>query len=196
MAPFERELHGYEAAILDRAGCHREAAAAAADAIAASTAADDPVTEIWARLVAAIIAMRTQEFDEARAQLEAARRSSVSAKDQWWAALSFGLRAISQHWTAAAVTPGGIALDVASGDRAAAAGLGDVGELALALQAAATVAARAGRADVAGALLDATPATTEMTVLPSPFDEPTRAAADSVLSGQHGRQPSARTRCP
>ena len=73
------------------------------------------------------------------------------------AALSFGLRAISQHWTAAAVTRWEASRSTWRVAIERAAGLGDVGELALALQAAATVAARAGRADVAGALLDAMP---------------------------------------
>jgi len=189
LAPFERELRGFEAAILDRTGCDREAAALAAEAVAVSAAADDPVTEIWARLVSAMIAMRGNEFDKARAQLEAARRSSVSAKDQWWG----GSLLRAEGYLAALDGDRGGAWEASrptwrtAVERAAR--FGDVGELALTLQAAATVAERAGRADVAGALLDAAPATTEMTVLPSPFEEPAarapvrRASTDNSIVG-------------
>ena len=65
MPPFERELRGFEAALVDRSGDAVAAAALAEEAIADSRAADDPLTEIWARLVAVTIDMREGRVEEA-----------------------------------------------------------------------------------------------------------------------------------
>ena len=150
VAPFERELRGFEAAILDRTGCDREAAALAAEAIAASTAADDPVTEIWARLVAAIIAIRAKEFAEARAELRRHDAARCRRRISGGVAPCYGPRATSQRWTAAAVSLGRHRARRGAWRSKRVARFGDVGELALTLRAAAAVAERAGRADVAG----------------------------------------------
>ena len=84
MPPFERELRGFEAALVDRGGDAAAAAALAEEAIADSRAADDPLTEIWARLVAVTIDIRDGRVDEAGRQLDLAQRRAAAIDDAWW----------------------------------------------------------------------------------------------------------------
>ena len=54
------------------------------EAIADSRAADDPLTEIWARLVAVTIDIRDGRVEEAGQQLDLAQRRAAAIDDAWW----------------------------------------------------------------------------------------------------------------
>ena len=168
LPPFERELKGFEAALVDRTGDPGAASALAAEAIEDSQAADDPITEIWARLVAATVDLRDARFEAAGRQLELAQRRSAAIDDAWWGGPLARTRALlaahagpddgwerSKHLWRAAI------------ERCAR--LGDLGELTLTLSTAAAAATQHGHDEEAAALLRASPRIPALTVLPEVY---------------------------
>ena len=192
LAPFERELAGFEASLLDRAGLHEEAAALAAETTTASIAAGDTITEIWARLVSATVAMRSRRLDEARDAIERAMATSRSIDDAWWTGAIFRSRALLASYEASTVAVGDgweRSKELWRGAIEGAARRGDLAELALTLRLAAVVAARVGRVDIALLLLDAVPPSNELTVLPELFEDE-RARLDALRPDAGSRRPS------
>jgi predicted ATPase len=168
LPPFERELQGFEAALVDRRGDSAAAVALAAAAIAASRAADDPLTEIWARLVAATIDVRDGRIDDAREQIDLAQRRSAAIDDAWWGGPIARSRALL-----AAHGPAGDGWRASRAQWRAAiercARLGDLPELTLTLSTAAAAAEAHGHAEEAAALLRASPHLPALTVLPEVY---------------------------
>ena len=173
LPPFERELQGFEAALVDRRGDPAEASALAAAAIAASRAADDPLTEIWGRLVAATIDIRDGRIDQAREQIDLAQRRSATIDDAWWGGPIARSRALL-----AAHGPAGDGWRASRAQWRAAiercARLGDLPELTLTLSTAAAAAEAHGHAEAAAALLRASPHLPALTVLPEVYEHRVR----------------------
>jgi predicted ATPase len=172
MPPFERELRGFEAALVDRNGEPAEAIALADAAIADSQAADDPLTEIWARLVAVTIAIRDGRVDDAGHQLELAQRRATAIDDAWWGGPLARSRALL-----AAHRPGDGWLASRPLWRSAierCARLGDLAELTLTLSTAAAAAEHHGHREEAEALLRASPRLPALTVLPEVYADRVR----------------------
>ncbi len=168
MPPFERELRGFEAALLDRGGDAIAAAALTQEAIADSRAADDPLTEIWARLVAVTIDIREGRVDQAGRQLDLALRRAAGIDDVWWG----GPLARSRALLAAHVPAGDgwrASRPLWRGAIERCARLGDLGELTLTLSTAAAAAEAHGHRDDAAALLRASPNLPALTVLPEVY---------------------------
>jgi predicted ATPase len=168
LPPFERELRGFEAALVDRTGDPAGAVDLAAAAISDSRAADDPLTEIWARLVAATIDIRDGRIDDARAQIDQAQRRSASIDDAWWGGPIARSRALL-----AAHVPAEDAWRASRPQWRAAiercARLGDLPELTLTLSTAAAAAEAHGHLEDAEALLRASPHLPTLTVLPEVY---------------------------
>jgi predicted ATPase len=189
LPPFERELRGFEAALVDRRG-DPGAADLAAAVIADSRAADDPLTEIWARLVAATIDIRDGRIDDARAQIDQAQRRSAAIDDAWWGGpiarsrallaahgpAEDGWRASRSQWRAAI-------------ERCAR--LGDLPELTLTLSTAAAAAEAHGHPTDARALLRASPHLPALTVLPEVYAHRVRHAPPD-LEGAEALVPAVR----
>ena len=191
--PFERELAGFEASLLDRDGHPDEADALAHEAAAASVAAGDQITEIWARLVIATVAMRSGRFDAARASIDQAQATSHAIQGVWWGGAIFRSQALLASYEAAAVgSDDGWEASRELWRRAIqqAARRGDLPELALTLKLAAVVAARADHLTTAHALLDAVPPTPEVTVLPELFEEERVELESARPAGGPGARPS------
>ena len=191
--PFERELAGFEASLLDRDGHPDEADALAHEAAAASLAAGDQITEIWARLVIATVAMRSGRFDAARASIDQAQATSHAIQGVWWGGAIFRSQALLASYEAAAVgSDDGWEASRELWRRAIqqAARRGDLPELALTLKLAAVVAARADHLTTAHALLDAVPPTPEVTVLPELFEEERVELESARPAGGPGARPS------
>jgi predicted ATPase len=168
MPPFERELRGFEAALIDRNGDAAAASALAEEAIADSRAADDPLTEIWARLVAVTIDIRDGRVDEARRQLDQAQRRAAAIDDAWWGGPIARSRALlAAHLPADDGWRASRPLWRSAIERCAR--LGDLPELTLTLSTAAAAALAHGHADDADALLRASPHLPALTVLPEVY---------------------------
>ncbi|HET6966740.1 MAG TPA: hypothetical protein VFI44_00610, partial [Ornithinibacter sp.] len=168
MPPFERELRGFEAALLDRDGDSVAAIELADAAISDSRAADDPLTEIWARLVAVTIHIREGRVEEAGRQLDLAQRRSAAIDDAWWGGPLARSRALlAGHASSADGWQASRPLWRSAIDRCAR--LGDLGELTLTLSTAAAAAEAHGHPDVAAALLHASPHLPALTVLPEVY---------------------------
>lgn len=175
--PVVRELKGFEASLLDRSGRHDEAVSLAREVSAESVEADDAITEIWARLVSANLAIRTGRWDEAREEIDAAQAATAAIDDGWWGGTVLRSRALFTAYEAAEKTEAdGWQASREDWRRAVerAAAIGDLSELGFALRAAAVVAARAGHEEVALSLIGAAPSTREFTVLPELFEEERR----------------------
>lgn len=168
LPPFERELRGFEAALVDRTGDPAAAVDLAAAAIADSRAADDPLTEIWARLVAATIDIRDGRIDDARAQIDLAQRRSAAIDDAWWGGPIARSRALlAAHAPAKDGWLASRSLWRSAIERCAR--LGDLPELTLTLSTAAAAAEAHGHRDDAEALLRASPHLPALTVLPEVY---------------------------
>lgn len=174
LAPFGRELAGYEASVLDLAGDTDAALELLGPEIEAAIAGNDLVNESWLRLVRATARIRTADLDGARDDVGRAARASGELRYPWWGgalrrtqaalvAVESGWDASRPHWWEA------VEYAVA---------LGSVGGVALSTRAAAVAAARAGHREAARALLDATPRSTEVTVLQDLFPDDARALDD------------------
>ena len=168
MPPFERELRGFEAALVDRGGDAAAAAALAEEAIADSRAADDPLTEIWARLVAVTIDIREGRVEEAGRQLDLAQRRAAAIDDVWWGGPLARSRALlAAHLPSEDGWRASRPLWRSAIERCAR--LGDLAELTLTLSTAAAAAQAHGHEDEAAALLRASPDLPALTVLPEVY---------------------------
>lgn len=177
LPPFERELRGFEAALVDRNGDPALAAELAAAAIADSRTADDPVTEIWARLVAATIDLRDGRIDDARVQIDQAQRRSAAIDDAWWGGPIARSRALlAAHGPAEDGWRSSRSQWRAAIERCAR--LGDLPELTLTLSTAAAAAEAHGHPEDAEALLRASPHLPALTVLPEVYAHRVRHAPD------------------
>ena len=185
LPPFERELRGFEAALVDSAGDPARATALAMRAIADSIAADDPLTEIWARLVAAMIAIRDDRIGEAGQQLDLAQRRSATIDDAWWGGPIFRARALlAAHGTSGDGWMASRDLWRSAIERSAR--LGDLAELTLTLSTAAAAAEAHGHHAVAHALLAASPRVSTLTLLPEVYANRVREPASGVRAERHG----------
>jgi non-specific serine/threonine protein kinase len=183
--PILREMKGYEASLLDRDGRRAEAVALALEVAEESVVADDAITEIWARLVLANIAIRSGDWAEAHEQVFLAQRATAAIDDGWWGGTVLRSRALLSAYEAAehAETDGWEA-SKADWRRAVerASAIGDLSELGFALRAAAVVASRAGHREVALDLVSAVPVSREFTVLPELFEEERRALQEASVT--------------
>jgi predicted ATPase len=171
---FGRELMGFEASVLERLGREGEALALVDDVVDRSVAADDRINEAWARLVRATMTMRAGAWDEARADIDLAHAASESLTQPWWEGAILRMQAtVSIKDATITGVEGGWEASIESWRVAveAAAAAGSIGELALTLRAAASVAAHLGRDDIAAALYAAAPTSPELGVLPEVFPD-------------------------
>jgi predicted ATPase len=173
-ASFGRELMGFEATVLERLGREREANELIDEMVARVVEAGDLINEAWARLVRATMAMRAGAWDDARTDVDLAQVASDSLSQPWWqgAVLRMQATVVTRDATISGIEAGWEAsVDAWLAAIESAAAAGSIGELALTLRAAASVAARLGRDDVAKALFAAAPASTELGVLPDVFPD-------------------------
>lgn len=177
MGPFARELRTFTASITDRRGRPGEGLRLAVEAAVEAEETDDAVNELWARVVAANIAARAEDWAEVRGQVDAARLASTAAATEVWSARVFRSDALLATYGAIATSylDGWPAAVPAWREamRVAAAG-GGVLEIATTVRSAAAVARAVGPAPVADALDAAIPATDELDVLPEVFERDPR----------------------
>jgi hypothetical protein len=165
---------GFEATVLERLGREREANELIDEMVARVVEAGDLINEAWARLVRATMAMRAGAWDDARTDVDLAQVASDSLSQPWWqgAVLRMQATVVTRDATISGIEAGWEAsVDAWLAAIESAAAAGSIGELALTLRAAASVAARLGRDDVAKALFAAAPASTELGVLPDVFPD-------------------------
>ena len=161
----------------DQAGEHELAVGLIGRVIEDSVKAEDTLTEAWARLVLATMAMEGDDWQRAREECRLARAAIDALEFRWWVGATLRLEAmIIANDAAFASVEHGWQASTATWQRAieAAAEHGSQGELALTLRCAASVAARLGHDAVALALLDAAPTSTELGVLPELFHDELR----------------------
>jgi len=193
-APSERELRGFEASLLDRLGEVEEAKRLAAEAAEVSVEQDDPITEIWCRLVSATIAIREEDWPAARVEVTRARELGEQIDDGWWGGSIFRSWAMLTAYEAAAGTErdgwsASRPLWLQAVERAAQ--RGDLSELAFTLRAAAVVASRSDQESLALELLAAAPPIRELTVLPELYPDVRRHLEQQVqLDPDEGDRPS------
>ena len=186
------ELAVFEAGERDLAGDRARAIALLDDVVARATDGDDRFVLVLAHLVRARVLLRSGAVEPARTELAVAAAAAAAVPDTWWSA------ALAR--TEAAVASLGSAGWSGSIDRwrAAlddAAGQGAVGEIAITLRAAATVAQHLGEHEVAAVLWSCAPRSTAITVLPELFPE---AAGELRRDGPRpgvrpGRRPGCRS---
>jgi predicted ATPase len=184
--PLERELTGFEASLLDRVGESEAASALAMEVAETSVQDQDPITEIWGRLVAATIAIRAQRWDLADEQIALAQAVSRAIDDGWWGGTIFRSVALLTAYEASARAEidgweASRALWLQAVERAA--DRGDLSELTLTLKAAAVVASRAGHQALAVDLISTAPRIFELTVLPDVFPED-RLALEALVADE------------
>ena len=124
------------------------------------TLAGDRITEAWARLVGATALVRVERLEEARAELARGAQAIDALEYPWFDGAMLRMQAVLAASEASlAGVEGGWDSSVALWRRAVeqAASRGALGEVALTLRAAAAVAARQGRADLAHGLLESAP---------------------------------------
>ncbi len=182
------ELRVFEAGERDLAGDRERAMALLDDVVARAEATDDRFVLVLAHLVRARVLLRSGAVDAAQTEVAVAGAASAAVPETWWSA------ALAR--TEAAVAACGPAGWGASTDRwraalDAAAGQGAVGEIAITLRAAATVAQHLGEHQVAAVLWSCAPRSSAITVLPELFPEaagnlrrsaPAPAASDLVAA--------------
>ena len=184
---FERELSGFEASVLDLRGEHDTALQLARQVAEASDAAGDRITEAWARLVGATALVRVERWEEARIELARGAQAIDALEYPWFDGAMLRMQAVLAASEASlAGVEGGWDSSVELWRRAVeqAASRGALGEVALTLRAAAAVAARQGRTDLAVDLLESAPASGELSVLPDLFPEELRPLEDRLGSGR------------
>ena len=160
--------------MLDQVGAQDEAAALIDWVVDRSVEAADWLTEAWARLVRATMAMRVDDWAAARDECRLARVAIDRLEYKWWQGAALRLEAtIVANDTAFAGLERGWSASMDAWRQAidTAAAEGSLGGLALTLRAAASVAARLGHEPTAQALLEAVPDCTELSVLPLAFPE-------------------------
>ncbi|MET0325208.1 MAG: hypothetical protein ABW219_08300, partial [Ilumatobacteraceae bacterium] len=159
-----REVAAFEAGELDIAGDPARALARLADVIADAEAHDDVFVVVLAHLVRSCVHLRAGDGAGAAADLRRAEARSGDVGHTWWEAALLRTAAAVEALGGAGWEASRLrwcqALDVA-------AAAGALGEVAITLRTAASVAHHLGAADDAAALLAAAPAVTAITVLPA-----------------------------
>jgi predicted ATPase len=163
-----RELQALEAGETDLAGRRDDAIVLLDDLLELCQVDEDLFVSVLAHLVRARVWLRAGDIDAATTDLGAAERASLAIEQLWWngailrtrAALASlspaGWAAAGPHWRAA--------VDFA-------AGLGALGEVAITLRSAASVAHHLGEVQAGQILWGAAPSSTAITVLPELFPE-------------------------
>jgi hypothetical protein len=188
------EVQAFGAGELDLAGDRDEALQQAATVLRLGHEADDVFVVVLANLVRSRILLRAGDIDGAKSDLASARSASAAMGQPWWTAAvlrtaaaigSFG----PKGW-AGATTLWRQALDFA-------AGRGALGEVAITLRTAASVAQHLGEHEQAAVLLAAVPRSSAITVLSDLFpDAMAELAAEAPAQpvGVHLRDALARAR--
>jgi non-specific serine/threonine protein kinase len=163
-----RELQALEAGEADLAGQRDEAVALLDDLLDLCRLDEDLFVSILAHLVRARIWLRAGDTTAAATDLAAAERASQAMEQLWWNGAILRTRAALASLSPAGWTNGAphwrAAVDFA-------AGIGALGEVAIALRAAASVAFHLGELDAAQTLYGAAPSSTAITVLPELFPD-------------------------
>lgn len=177
--PFERELVVC-AAVIESGGERRAAALAELEtARADAEEAGDPIGVVWALVAATHVRLRAGDLAGARRALEAAERARHGFAYPYGAMATARLRAALETLEgsfAAAAPAWRAAID-------AAAGAGELAELALTLRAAAALARRGGDAASADVLLGAVPPGCHASVNGDLFDDPAAATVPPAAPG-------------
>jgi predicted ATPase len=174
------ELRIFEAGERDLAGDRDRSLGLLDDVVARAEEADDPFILVLAHLVRARVLLRSGAIDDASAEVSVAEARSAAIHETWWTAALARTRAavtaLASGWTASA-PQWRAALDDAVT-------LGAVGEIAIILRAAATVAQHLGEVEVAATLWGCRPRATAITVLPELFPEAVEELRRTVGSGR------------
>jgi hypothetical protein len=163
-----RELQALEAGEADLAGRRDDALGLVDDLVTRCANDGDLFVAILAHLVRARIWIRAGSIEPARAELEAATAASEAIEQLWWNAAILRTRA-----SLASLGPGGFGAAATAWRDAVdfAASRGALGEVAITLRAAATVAHHVGSAEAAATLFSAAPRAGAITVLPELFPD-------------------------
>lgn len=176
------EVTAFRAGELDLAGETDEALVVLAGVLAAAEQSGDVFATILAHLVSCRIRLRAGELDDAAADLAVAQATSAAMAQPWWTAASLrtraclvslrdGWRGAADHWRQA--------VDFA-------ASRGALGEVAITLRTAASVAHHLGERAAADVLCAAVPRSTAITVLPELFPEAAAVLAARAAPGPQG----------
>jgi hypothetical protein len=168
------EVAAMRAGELDLAGATDEALVVLADVLAAAAESDDVFVTILAELVACRVRLRAGEVADAATHLAVARAASAAMGQPWWTAAI-----MRTQGCVASLGPGGWAGAAPSWREAVdvAATRGELGELAITLRTAASVAHHLGERDAADVLWAAVPRASAITVLPELFPDALRSLA-------------------
>jgi hypothetical protein len=174
LASVSLEVAAMRAGELDLAGETDEALVVLAGVLAASDERDDVFVTVLAHLISCRIRLRAGELDDAADDLAVADAASRSMGQPWWTAALLRTRACL-----ASLGPAGWAGAAASWREAVddAAAVGALGEVAITLRTAASVAHHLGERGAAEVLWAAAPRSTAITVLPELFPASVRALA-------------------
>ena len=177
------EVAAFRAGELDLAGETDEALVVLAGVLAASQEDDDVFVEVLAHLISCRIRLRAGDIDDAAADLAVAQASSAAMGQPWWTAALMRTRAC-----AASLGPGGWAAATDTWREAIdfAATRGALGEVAITLRTAASVAHHLGELAAAEVLWAAVPRSTSITVLPELFPDSARALAAGGTTAPQG----------
>jgi predicted ATPase len=177
------EVAAFRAGELDLAGETDEALVVLAGVLADAEEAGDVFASILAHLVSCRIRLRAGELDEAAADHAVAHSASAAMGQPWWTA------AILRTWACLiSLGEGGWAGAAPYWRQAVdfAASHGALGEVAITLRTAATVAHHLGELEAAEVLCAAVPRSTAITVLPELFPGSARALAARATPGPQG----------
>ena len=177
------EVAAFRAGELDLAGETDEGLVVLAGVLAASHEGDDVFVEVLAHLISCRIRLRAGDIEDAAADLAVAQASSAAMGQPWWTAALMRTRAC-----VASLGPGGWAAATDTWREAIdfAATRGALGEVAITLRTAASVAHHLGELAAAEVLWAAVPRSTSITVLPELFPESARALAASGTTAPQG----------
>ena len=163
------EVRAFEAGELDVAGDRRRALDLLADVVRrGSRPTDDVFVVVLAHLVRSRVMLRAGDVDDAAAELAAAEAASAAMGQPWWTAAILRTAA-----AVASLGPGGWAASTARWRQAVdfAASHGALGEVAITLRTAASVAQHLGEHEQAAVLFAAVPRSSAITVLPELFPD-------------------------
>ena len=162
------EVQAFEAGELDVAGDTARALDLLADALRRSRDADDVFVLVLAHLVRSRVLLRDGDVAAAETDFLAARSASAMMGQPWWTSAVMRTAAV-----VASFGPGGWAASTPRWRQAVdfAASRGALGEVAITLRTAASVAKHLGEHEQAAVLFAAAPRSTAITVLPELFPE-------------------------
>ena len=177
------EVAAFRAGELDLAGETDEALVVLAGVLAASAESGDVFVDILAHLVSCRIRLRAGELDDAAADLAVAQATSAGMGQPWWTAAVMRTRAC-----VASLGPGGWSGAAAHWREAVdfAATRGALGEVAITLRTAASVAHHLGEHDAAAVLWGAVPRSSAITVLPELYPDSVRALTATGTTAPQG----------